>query len=592
MNPRTNWFLVLVALGLGAYIAMTRGHRNPARELGAIRFIPPSSGDVTAIQVGKSNTSVSVERTGGSWRMRSPVDYPAQATSVESVLSAIEKLSPQSYLPASTWNRQPDAKRQMGLENPGSLTVETRKGTWILRLGGLAPLGNGFYFQQVGDDGVFVADNSFLAALPASASDWRDHSLVDIRHLAFDHLEIVGRAQLEAVREGNSRWKLVRPLEARANNDQFQQILELLQRTEVDDFVSDSPAVPLDDFGLQPPAAQLIFKLGTNEVSRLQFGRAPTNSPGSVFVRRSANNNIVTVSAEAANLLAQPLSTFRDKRLLPPIDAMARIQISAPDNTFSLERLGTNWFLGGTNRLPADNYSSTAFLRDLAGLRIEDFVDDIVGDSTRYGFDKVGRTYSVLGTNGPLVSLQLGIPYGTQNRVYSRRLDEPSVYGITIGSTVLLPQIPAQLRSWQFETTNVTKVTVEEKGQTRILERGPTGEWKADGAALGAANGPAIDEVMYRLSQLQTRRFPAPPEAQWSSLAIPKVDHHITIQLAGGMPFKTLRFDFGGRPNNVNQYALAQFDGGDRILIEFPYTFYMNEVRYSLSIGNAQLPKP
>ena len=588
MNPRSTWFLVITALVLAAYIKLTHRKVTVESPNGTVAFYAPNAKDVVSVQIIRSNVVVKVERSRDGWQMKDPVNYPAETTSVETLLAAIEKLQPKDHEPSSIWSQNPDAKRQMGLDNPGSLTLETRKGTWILRLGGQTPIGNRFYFQQVGDDGLFIADNTFLAALPTSPADWREHSLIDLRRLSFDRVEIAGRAQLEAVREGTSRWKLVRPLEARANLEQFQQILELVQRTEVDDFVSDSPAVPLDDFGLQPPATQLIFKLGTNEVSRLQFGRAPTNSPGSVFVRRTANNNIVTVKADAATLLMQPLSAFRDKRLLPSIETAVRIQISSPENTFSLEREGTNWFLGGTNRLPADTYTSKAFLHDLAGLRIEDFADDIVGDSTRYGFDKVGRTYSVSGTNGPLVSLQLGIPYGTQNWVYARRLDEPSVYGVTIGSTVLLPQAPAQLRSWQFEATNVAKVTIEEKGQKRLLERSPSGDWKSDGAALGAANGPAIDEVMYRLSLLQTRRFPAPPEAQWPSLAIPKVDHHITIQLTGTSPFKTLRFDFGGRPNNVNQFALAQFDGGDRILIEFPYTFYMNEVRYSLSVGGAQ----
>ncbi|HTI68680.1 MAG TPA: DUF4340 domain-containing protein [Candidatus Limnocylindria bacterium] len=588
MNPRSTWFFVIAAVLLAAYISLSNRHRGngvPSAG-GRVEFTSPRAQEIVEVQLVRSNLAVRAERVGGTWRLHNP-DYPAQVTGIENLLQAVEKLRPINYITAEQWRQQPEGRRQMGLEKPGTLTIQTRSGPWILQLGGMSPLGNRFYFQQVGDDGVYVADNSFLAALPHTVADWRNHSLVDLEQVRFDRIEIAGRAQLEAVREPGGRWRLIRPLEARASSEQFQNLIETIQRTEVTSFVSDSPAVPLDDFGLQTPVAQVVFKLGTNEVSRLQFGRAPTNAPGEIYIRRTANTNIVQANADAAPLLLRPLSAFRDKQLLPSLEGATRVEIVGTGPAFAVDRSGTNWFLGGTNRLPADAANISACLRALAVMRIEDYVDDVVADPSRYGFDQPRRRYSIFGTNGLLATLLIGVPYGTQNRVYAKRADEPSAYGIPAAYSTVLPQFPAQLRSWRFDPTNVVRITVEEKGEKRVVERSPVGDWKFAGNSLGVAASLGIDEAVYGVSQLNSQRFPAPPDAVLPGLGFTEVNHHITIELGGTSGFKTLRLEFGGRTNAVTQYALAQLDDSEPVLIEISLSLYLNLIRPNLSLGNS-----
>ncbi|MFM7556315.1 MAG: hypothetical protein ACKPAH_13600, partial [Verrucomicrobiota bacterium] len=56
--------------------------------------------------------------------------------------------------------------------------------------------------------------------------------------------------------------------------------------------------------------------------------------------------------------------------------------------------------------------------------------------------------------------------------------------------------------------------------------------------------------------------------------AFDQLDHALTLTLAEGGPFRTLRLRFGGR-NAVNQFVWAAFDPGEpAILTQFPLGLY------------------
>jgi hypothetical protein len=151
MNGRTTLVLVLLAVLLGGWLAMTE-RRDEVRVAGAdgsVRFRRLDPREVISVEILRSNVAIRLERTNSAWFLRSPIHYPVQSTSVERLLEMLGNLVPRSHLSGAEVAAQRGALGAFGLERPDVLTIRTRDGMSILRLGSRTALGSQLYFQQV-----------------------------------------------------------------------------------------------------------------------------------------------------------------------------------------------------------------------------------------------------------------------------------------------------------------------------------------------------------------------------------------------------------------------------------------------------------
>ncbi len=580
MNPRVTWLLVLVALGLGGYLYVAE--RRPGITVtGAdglrVRFLPVAAEQVTAVELFRSNGIVRVEREGKGWAMRLPVTYAAQSQGVETLLKTLAQLAPRSWIPSAQLGAAgSETWKAFGLDDSAAtLKLETKSGPVIYKFGATAPLGRQFYFQPVGSDGVYTADRALLDLLPASADTWRDRSLVNLRETPVDRIELRGKtafATFEAVRDPATQvWRLTKPLAARADNDRLNKLLHTLHTARVAQFVSDSPLANLDPYGLQPPDSEVLLSNGTNPVARLQFGNAPTNQSGLVYMRRLTQTNIVLVPTTVADALHSPLSSFRDHQLLPPLVDTTRVEFTAGKETAVIERSGTNWLVTAPAKFPARSDQMERLFTLLAATTITDFPNDVVADYAQYGLVTPFRTYAFTrGTNAPL-QIQFGnAPTNQPEHVYVRRLDEAGVYVVRLTDLLQLPESAEQVRDFRFEATNVVKIAITQKGNTRTLGRGTDGEWNVTAGNPGKPFAPAIAETLHRLGALDSAPYAVRDEAMYTtSRSFADLAHEVTLTFAPGGTLQTLRLRFVA-DSGALAVALANFDGDPlplRILI-------------------------
>ena len=99
MNRRTTWVLVLLAVLLGGWLAMTerRDEVRVAGATGSVRFRRLDPREVISVEILRSNVAIRLERTNSGWFLRSPIHYPVQSTSVERLLEMIGNLAPRSH---------------------------------------------------------------------------------------------------------------------------------------------------------------------------------------------------------------------------------------------------------------------------------------------------------------------------------------------------------------------------------------------------------------------------------------------------------------------------------------------------------------
>ncbi len=133
-----------------------------------------------------------------------------------------------------------------------------------------------------------------------------------------------GRGFTLDIDESRGSFVLSKPTIARADPTKVIALLQKLLSTQVSQFVSDNPRADLEQYGLQPPEAEVTFLVGSNEqytaTFAVQFGRSPTNDPAVVYARRLTTTNIVLVPKTSLEAVQISHSDVRDLHLtsFPP----------------------------------------------------------------------------------------------------------------------------------------------------------------------------------------------------------------------------------------------------------------------------------
>lgn len=587
MNSRHTWILLLVAAALAGYLRFIE-HRGPIRirttDGGHTLFRPLDLSGVHSLELQRSNQVIRVERDATGWWLKYPVVQAAQDAGIERLLDVLKKLEPIAFVSAPNFTAQPGGLTAFGLQPPQALlTIESATDRTLLNLGSRSPLGNRFYFQRIGSDGVFIANAALLDALPASANDWRDRSLLGLRDAHVDRIEIRGQTDLKAERDPSTgAWRLTRPLAARADGARIERLLNELQNARIAEFVTDAPAIDATAFGLQPPAIEFAVGQGSNDLVRLQIGRSPTNQPSWRYVRNLVRTNVSLVPANALAPLDAPLSAFRDRQLTPPLDAASYLRFRFGTNETALEREGTNWWIQRPRRFPADSAGISRLIAELASIEIIEFPADVVTDFTRFGLTEPLREFTLGArvtngvaniTNQPIVQIQFGRPL-TNNPalVYVRRADEPGVYAVP-KIDFRLPETANQLRDWRFAPTNVMEIRVQRTGRTRLYQRSAGGSWDTGEPSLPSES---FDELLHRLSDWNSVRFAIRDEAAFlKAYKFADRSHEITLvfrERSGPMQRWRLRF---GADLGTEIVVLANFeDDPASIHLKLPRILY------------------
>ncbi len=547
---------------------------------------------VTGLEITFSNQMLRLESQADGWRITTPTPYPAQRSLVDSFLDSLAGLSRIAYLSASEVANQTNGLAGFGLE-PAQATVVVWQGrtTRELRIGNRAPVGGALYARVLGQEGVVVTDASLLDQLPGNVQAWRDRRLLGERSSGVDRLEIRrnGLAPVEFQRDpAGRRWRITNPLQARADTVFVDEVLEALQSSRVTRFVTDSPGGDASPYGLQPSEVELGLKRGTNEVLTLRFGKPVTNEVNLVYAQIAENRSILAVDKLVSDLLKSPIAQFRDRQLLPfPVADARRIEIQASE-TFAMEKHPDgSWWVGGKTQFRADKELVKSILDHLSGLEIVEFLSDVVADYAPFGLTIPARRYRVMipsatGSATNVVAADLAVGTNLVDRIVVRRTDESSVYAAKLSDVLKLPHSAYQVRDrriWEFSGTNVTAVTISQKGRVLGLARSQNGSWSMPQRLQGLMELAAILETLYRLGQVQAVNWVAQGPDALLRLGFDEQAYEIKIEALHGKETQTHLIRFGMRTPHRNVYAAAVFDG-EWTVFEFPGDLFKDVASY------------
>ncbi|MGB7768897.1 MAG: DUF4340 domain-containing protein [Verrucomicrobiia bacterium] len=586
MNSKNTltWFVVAAALFAFIFIF---GHflRPAAVEPSAILSgLNPST--VASVQVIPTDAlEIQADRTNRTWLLTKPVVYPAQSAAIETLLGVLQKLTPAIRISAGELRKEPNADAEYGFEPPHiSLVIEGADGqSWQLQVGNKTAPGDQVFLRVVGTDGAFVADADWLKYIPHSANDWRDTALVDFNGYTPDWLVLTnGTKVIELHLDAtNHLWRLIRPLEARADSDRITKALQRLQTARVEQFLADNTNADLSTYGLQPANLDLWLGHGTDFVSAVHIGNSPTNDSSLVYARRHDWSAILTTAKEPLSTWFNPVNDFRDPYLLELSAPVAEIEVRGT-NDFTLQRQGTNdWHVVGEN-FPVDAESVQQFIKLLASLRVAEFVKDVVTapDLPAYGLASPARRitlFSAAGDTNAVIAQLLFGPTQT-NEIFVRRADEDSVYAVALEDFNQLPEAGWEFRDrriWDFSEADVAKIIIHQNGRTRqIIHDGPD-KWSLAPGSQGIIVPAAIEETAHRFGELTAVAWLARNVTDPGKFGLKPENLSITFELKNGVK-STVDFGLSG-----SQTALAAVTlDGERWAFVFPPVLYQFVLSY------------
>jgi hypothetical protein len=586
MNSKNTWlWLVIAAMLFAAIFVFQHYFHASANVVNAILpNLQPQS--VTSVQVIPSGAlEIRADRTNDGWLLSKPISYPAQPAAIEALLAALQKLTPATRISAAELREHHAAEADFGFEPPQtSLVIEAGGQRWQLLVGNKTPPGDQIFLRVVGVDGAFVADTDWLKFIPHSGSDWRDSTLVAADENDFDSIVLTNGAKaIELHRDPtNHLWRMLRPLQARADGERITGALQQLQTARITQFVTDDPKADLTAFGLQPADLDLWLGHGTNFSDGLHVGKSTTNDPAQVYAKREGWNAIVTTAKDSLSPWRGTVNDFRDPHLLELTAPVAEIEVHGQNN-FTLQRQGSNdWRIAG-EKFPADAASVQAFIKVLADLRVAEFVKDVVtaADLPLYGLAAPARQIilrSAIGDSNAVIA-QLSFAVQT-NGIFVRRSDEDFIYSITAEDLNRLPEAGWEFRDrriWHFTENDVAQITLHQNGQTRTMIHDGANKWSLAAGSQGIINPPALEETAHRLGELTAAGWIARNVTEPEKFGFNTNNLQITVALKTG---EKLAVDFGTElPRAQTALAVTTLEG-ERWAFLFPPILYQFVLSY------------
>jgi hypothetical protein len=584
MNSRNTWRWLIVAVALFAFILFQQRYlrktgSGPAKVLPSLK-----AAAVTSVQVRPAaQLEVRAARTNGTWQLTGPLFCAAQAASIEKLLAEFEGLTAAPYITARELHNRPNTDEEYGFATPqASIIIEQPGYTTRLRVGAKTTPGDQVFLQVVGIEGVYVVDADFLNYLPHNANDWRDTALISLNGLAFDRLAVTNREKIFELRRDstNKLWRMVYPLQARANNLKAEQSLQTLQSVRVREFVTDDPKADLEMFGLQPPELEVALGQGTNTVARLQFGKSPTNDTRLVYARRLGLNAIVAVRKDLLAPWYAQVNDFRDPFLVTWTTPAAVIDVRGQDS-FTLQQTNEDWRVLPQD-FPADAGLVKGLMSTLRGLQIVEFTKDVaIGpELPTYGLASPARQYILrsAATNspsGPTNPIIVEVDFGTNqaDKISARRVDESCVYAVKLADVQRLPAASWEMRErqiWNLSTNDVAGATIRQQGRVRQIVRNGPSDWSLAPGSQGIINVLGVEETVSGLCQLAAVGWIARGEQDSARYGFTNSSDRVTLDLKDG---KKVSVDFSSRASLEVPVAAVTLDGQPWVFL-FPTWIY------------------
>lgn len=552
IQKRTSRWLAVLTLLSGALLwGLLRfevGHFDPqVRHVLPVVDFPAESIDFLLVE--RPTLRVECRLSEGRWFVTSPIKARADNALLRAWLDRLQSAWIQDTLRPADMTERDLTLADFGLESPrlrivlGS-PVRRRE----LLIGRPLPYGNHVYGSLPPSPNVYVLPESLFDALPDQLSAFRDKRLLsgDPRRVVQIDLRRPGAPFIQLARDVR-QWRLVQPIETRADPDQVAALLTRLYRVRVKRFLwppdnGDEPdSLMLRErlmvYGLDREENVLHVHLretGQSLGGQLRIGLQGRTTEGALHAYWSKDGTLATIDADLLECFDLALDQWRDPhvlRLLPDDIRGIRLETDGVEPV-ALERSAASgrWRLVAPVADVADPETVNRFLNDLVGLRGDGFVDDAEALERA-----ASQSLTRLTLTGPGMLKTLVVwPASDTGQWIGRVNSRPDGFRFTAEALPMLLRKPAGAVVFRDKTIlalvpdtlrQVTRKTAA--GEVIRLQPDAAGAWQADLALPAMLDTDAVEDLMFSLAHLRASRVEtlgaddqaayglSPPAVEW-----------------------------------------------------------------------------
>ena len=413
MKPRNTLVLLLVLLGLGAYLHFVE-RPSEQREEAAKKLVTLNKDDVTGVTLAYPDRTIVLEKNAeGHWRITQPVAADADDPVVNNMLVAVAEADVSRTL-EDVGEKLPS----YGLAPPeATVTLVLKQGSVPpIKVGKTTQIGSAAYLQKGDDPKVYIGTMAFQSAMKKQVKDLRDKTLVTFEDQDVKKVALTKAGVTITVERGDGdTWRITSPGAYAADPAEMRALLASIRGLRVEDFASDDPAADLAKYGLTDPQLQVTVTTGKDAAQKtvlLGAFKDDEANKKSVYAKRAELPAVVLLPDFSLKNLDKSLSTLRDKTVLSGVtkDRVAKIVVTRKDgNGFTLAKRDGTWHVEepgeGTERQP----TMTRLLDDLVGFKGTDIMsEDPNKDLREYGLGTPDMTVVLSDADGKPLGTLIG----------------------------------------------------------------------------------------------------------------------------------------------------------------------------------------
>jgi Domain of unknown function (DUF4340) len=368
---RSFLILVVIAAALGGYLYYDSKHESTDQKKQEKVFpdVQADKIDKVTVKSDKGETTTAEKQSGG-WRVTEPLATAADESELSGITSNIASMEVQRVV-----DDQPSDVKQYGLD-PARIELAFRAGgkDRKILLGQKTPTGSDMYAKLPDKPRVFLIPAYLDTTFDKSTFDLRDKTILKIDRDKTDRLEIQTADHTVKLAKQGPDWKIVAPVDARADFSAIEGILGRLNSTPMKTIAAaDADAAALKEYGLDKPEVTVRVGAGSAEAG-LAIGKAAAE--GTVYAKDLSRPMVFTVEKALVDDLKKSPDDFRVKDLF---DARSfnttRLDITYKGQTLAFQKDKDAWKQVAPANKPAESTKMDTLLTALTNTRANSFAD-------------------------------------------------------------------------------------------------------------------------------------------------------------------------------------------------------------------------
>lgn len=362
--------LLVVALGLGAYLYFVESKREPGDgKKNEKVFAGVESDKIERVTVkSEKGETATVEKKSGTWHLTQPVAADADPGELSGITTNLSTLEVQRVV-----DEQPTDFKQYGLDPP-RVEVAFKAGDRERRLlmGQKTPSGTDLYAKLPDKPRVFLISSYLDTTFNRTPFDLRDKSVLKVERDKIDAVEITTPERSIRIAKAGGDWRIKAPVDARADSNAVEGVVGRINTAQMKAIAS-ADAGDLTSYGLDKPAIAIHIGSGSSQAGLL-IGK--TAADGTYYAKDLSRPMVFTLESSLVDELKKPADEYRVKDIF---DARAfnttRVEADRAGQTVAFEKAGDKWKQVAPAAKDADAARVDGLLTALTGTRATGFVE-------------------------------------------------------------------------------------------------------------------------------------------------------------------------------------------------------------------------